>query len=483
MRYTLPCQLFYFADLFLNMKKFLIFIFALVLFVSSKMLTSAFSGTLGTDAHCDNPWFYKFNFSGEDVSIEHCGRTDKGVLDYTFTSPNAGEVLVYYKSDINTTLKLKINGKSYSKTVKGREVWHTGVMIAAGDKVSFLADMKDMPYSGWISPKNNLCNGFSGAGAADVSDLYSAITSDGNKLISAQCWGDGYAHEKFLKESYSKPNVNITCNGSAKDCHDVEIEDMDFNAGAFFLAVNDRIEHKSSCDDLNIISGNNTKVPAKMTFEIKASDNLGLIKQYRYIFGDGGKIETEHAKIDHTYESSGKFSVIAEVKDSKDNWVKSEKCEVLATVTAVSIESHRSSCSYLYIVDGQNHQAPSLVKFKVAGYDNKGDLKSYKIDFGDGNAVEAGSNQFEHNYPQPGTYKVKAQVKDSTDKWIEDSDCEQTVYVSTAPITKQPSTGTPTWMSVIGLGGGALAFAYPFIQGTKNMNKSFSKNSSKKRKK
>lgn len=457
------------------MKKFLIFIFVFILFSFTKSVASAFTGTLGADAHCDNPWFYKFNFSGEDVSIEHCGRTDKGALDYTISSVNAGELLVYYKSDINTTLRLKINGKSYTKTVKGRDVWKTGVNVAVGDKISFLADMGDSPYSGWVSPKNNLCNGFSGAGSADVADLYNAISSDGNKLISAQCWGDGYAYEKFLKESYSKPNVNITCTGSAKDCHDVMIEDMDFNDGAFFLAVNDRIEHKSSCDDLTIVSGNNTKIPAKMTFEVKAADNLGAIKQYRYIFGDGSKIETEYAKIDHTYESSGRFYAIAEVKDSKDNWIKSNDCQVTASVTAVSIESHKSSCSYLYVVEGQNHQAPSLVKFKVAGYDNKGDVKSYKIDFGDGNQVEANSIEFEHNYPQPGTFKVKAQVKDSTDQWISDSDCEQTVYVGTAPITKQPSTGTPTWMSVVGLGGGALAFAYPFIQGTKNLNKSLIK--------
>lgn len=462
------------------MKKLLFLFLTFFLIFSTEAFAS--SSNLGSDAHCDNPWFYKFNFSGEDVSIEHCGRNDKGALDYTITSVSGGELLVYYKNDISASLKLKINGKSYSKTVRGRDVWRTGIMINSGDKISFLADMKDTPYSGWVSPKNNLCNGFSGAGSSDVSDLYNAVYNDGSKLLSAQCWGDGYANEKYLDENYSKPNVNVSCEGSSKDCHDVMIEDMDFNDGAFFLAANDRIEHKSSCDDLNIISGNNAKVPAKLTFEVKAKDNLGDIKQYRFIFGDGGKIETSNNKIDHTYESSGKFNVIAEVKDSKDNWIKSDQCEVVANVRAVSIESHRSSCSYLYIVEGQNRKAPSVVKFKIAGYDNKGDIKAYKIDFGDGNQVEASSNQFEHNYPQAGTYKVRAQVKDSSDQWLSDDDCNQTVYVGTEPITKQPSTGTPTWMSVVGLGGGAIAFSYPFIQGNKNMNKSF-RSLSRKRKK
>lgn len=463
------------------MKKILIFVFTLIIFAFSQSFATAFSGNLGADAHCDNPWFYKFNFSGENVSIEHCGRSDNGALDYTITSVNAGEVVVYYRG--SATIRLKINGNSYSKSVTGEGSWKTGVVISVGDKVSLLADMGDSPYSGWISPKSNLCNGFSGAGSADVSSLYNSISSDGNKLISAQCWGDGYAHEGFLKESYSKPNVNITCTGSAKDCHDVMIEDMDFNDGAFFLAVTPQADHKSSCDSLSIVSGNNTKVPAKMVFEVKASDNLGAIKQYRYIFGDGTKFETEYSKIDHKYESSGKFSVIVEAKDSRDNWIKSDACQVTATVESVSIESHRSSCSYLYIVEGQNQKAPSLVKFKVAGYDNKGDIKAYKVDFGDGNQIETSSNQFEHSYLQPGTYKVKAEVKDSTDQWRSDDDCNETVYVSTEQITQQPSTGTPTWFSIVGLTGGALAFAYPFIQGSKNLNASINKNSSKKRKK
>lgn len=457
------------------MKKFLTLVFVIITLLLNSSLITAFAGNLGADAHCDNPWFYKFNFSGETTSIEHCGRNDQGALDYTFTSVDAGEVLIYYQAS-NTTLHLKINGSSYSKTVSGDGVWQTGVKINKGDKVWFLADMGDTPFSGWISPKNQSCNGFSGAGSASVAGLYSAIANDGNKLISAQCWGDGYAHESFLKENYNKPNVNLTCNGSAKDCHDVLIEDMDFNDGAFFLAVDGEVTHQSSCDDLNITAGNNSKVPAKVSFEVKASDNLGEIKQYRYIFGDGTRIETAYSKIDHTYESSGRFEVIAEVKNSKDNWIGSENCQAIANVEAVSIESHKSSCSYLHIVSGQNQQAPSLVKFKVAGYDNKGNIKAYKIDFGDGQRVESSvSNQFEYKYLRSGTYQVTAQIKDSADQWRGAADCNQTVYVSTAPITKQPSTGTPTWISLFGLGGGIVAFAYPFIQGTKNMNKSVKK--------
>jgi len=453
------------------MKKIFLTLFCLMFVIFISKPAAASSSSLQADAHCDKPWFYKFNFSGQDVSIEHCGRSDNGSLDYTVTSQSAGELLVYYEAS-ETTIRLKVNGRSHSQKVSGKNVWRTGITVVVGDKISLLADMGDSPYSGWTSPKNQLCNGFFGAGSSDVSGLYAAIQGDGNKLISAQCWGDGYAHENLLKEKRNKPNVTLSCDGSAKDCHDVLIEDMDFNDGAFFLAVDERIPHLSTCEDLRITRGNNSRVPAKLSFSAKASDNLGQIKAYRFIFGDGSTIETTHAEVDHTYETSGKFEVIVEAKDSKDNWLKSEDCQVVARVAPAAIESHKSACSYLYIPEGQNRQAPALVKFKVAGYDNKGDLKAYRIDYGDGNQVESSSNLFEHQYAKPGTYKVKAEIKDSTDQWQRDGKCEQTVYVSTEPLQEQPSTGTPTWMSVIGLVGGALAFAYPFAVGTKNMNKS-----------
>lgn len=448
------------------------FIFSLLFFLVAAVVFTqpTQAASLGADAYCDHPASYRFRFNDQDVSIEHCGRTDKGVLDYTVTSPESGKLMLYHNAP-RTTVRLKVNGKSYTEVVEGNGVWRSEIMVKKGDKISLLADMGDRPYSGWISPQNQQCNGFFGAGASDVSDLYKAISNDGSKLVSAQCWGDGYAHERLLKESRSQGLVTVSCSGSAKDCHDVLIEDMDFNDGAFFLAVDPKIAHASVCEDLKIVRGNNAKVPAKVSFSAVATDNLGSIQMYRFLFGDGSKLETEHAEVDHTYESSGKFEAVLEVKDSKGNWIKSEACEASVRVAPVNIESHRSSCSYLNIVSGQNTQAPAVLKFKVAGFDNKGDIKAYRVDFGDGQQTESSGTTFEHRYDKPGTYKVKAEIKDSTDQWRSDDDCMQTVYVSTQPITSQPSTGTPTWLTIAGLTGGALAFAYPFIGGTKRMNK------------
>ncbi len=465
------------------MKKLFSFFLVFLLIISFGGITQAATNNLAADAHCDSAWFYQFNFNNQSTKIEHCGRNDDGTLNYTFTNDRAGKLSVYYKTDIDTNLKLKINDQQYTKKIKGHDVWRTDLSVKVGDKIALLADMGDTPYSGWISPDGNVCNGFAGAGDLIVTSLYNKISADQLKLISAQCWGDGYAHEKLLKEKLEKPIVKINCTGSDKDCHDTLIEDMDFNDGAFFLAVDERLDHQSSCDALNILSGNNSKIPAKVTFEIKASDNLGAIKQYRLIFGDGKQSEGNNPVVEHTYESSGKFNVLAQVKDSQNQWISSDQCEVTATIKSSDLESHRSDCSYLTIVSGQNQTAPALVKFKVAGFDNKGDIQRYKIDFGDEQRVEAGRGSFEHLYEKPGTYKIKAQVKDSKDNWLSSDDCQQTLYVSTQPITKQPSTGTPTWMSVGGLLGGALALFYPFAQSTKKMNLSFKKVAHPKRKK
>lgn len=465
------------------MKQFIRLFLIALLTITFSAKTWASSNSLAADAHCASPWTYQFNFASQKVEIEHCGRNDNGILNYTITSSQAGKLAVYYKTEIETNLKLSVNGQQYTKRVKGHDVWRTDLSVKIGDKISLLADMGDQPYSGWISPDGNVCQGFSGAGELIVTSLYNKINTDQAKLISAQCWGDGYAHENLLKEKLNKPTVNLSCSGSDKDCHDVLIEDMDFNDGAFFLAVDKSLEHQSSCDALNIVSGNNSKIPAKLVFEIKASDNLGEIKQYRLIFGDGKRSESSNSNFEHTYESSGNFAVLAQVKDSQNQWISSEQCEAVATIKASNLESHRSDCSYLSIVSGQNQAAPALVKFKVAGFDNKGEIKKYKLDFGDGNQVEASQGNFEHLYEKAGTYQVKASVKDSTDDWLNSDDCRQTLYVSTKPITQQPATGTPTWLSIGGLLGGALALVYPFAQSTKKMNASWHLNSSKKRRK
>lgn len=224
-------------------------------------------------------------------------------------------------------------------------------------------------------------------------------------------------------------------------------------------------EHQSQCEDLDVISGNNSTVPATVRFRAKASDNKGNIQQYRFYFGDGKQEETANAEIEHRYESSGDFSVRAEIKDAKGNWKSSSYCENRVTIKPSPVESHKSSCSDISATTDNSGQAPSLVKVKVNGHDNKGSIQHYRVDFGNGVVRESGDQTLEYRFEKAGTYVVKAYVKDSQGNWVGGSNnCQKTVYINTKPLTKQPETGTPTLFTAFGIFTGASGFGLQWLQ-------------------
>lgn len=226
-------------------------------------------------------------------------------------------------------------------------------------------------------------------------------------------------------------------------------------------------KHASRCVDLDITHGNNQTVPAEVTFRASAEDNQkGGIQRYRFFFGDGEQEETDQREVKHTYDASGKFLAKVEVKDSKGNWISSNSCEETVTVKSSPIESHKSACSDLYVVSRSNSgRAPSDVELKVSGYDNKGDIQLYKVEFGDGETEESSDRTFEHRYETAGTYLAKAYVKNSKGEWVGgDSSCRTNVYIETKPLTKQPDTGTPTMLSIMGLASGGVSGALYFLR-------------------
>lgn len=216
--------------------------------------------------------------------------------------------------------------------------------------------------------------------------------------------------------------------------------------------------HQSSCEDLDVISGNNQTVPAKVTLRARGKDNQGSVQRYKFFFGDGKQLETDQSQVTHTYEASGSFTARVEVKDSKGNWVSDNQCETTVKVKASQIESHKSACSDVYFTASNKGKAPSTVKFKISGYDNKGDLKGYKLDLGDGTIKEATGREFEHTYTKAGTYTIKAYVKDSKDAYKGgENDCHRQLYINTEPLVKQPKTGTPTTIALFGAMSGVTA--------------------------
>ncbi len=227
----------------------------------------------------------------------------------------------------------------------------------------------------------------------------------------------------------------------------------------------DVAEHKSSCDDLSAVGGNNSLVPAKVTLRTKASDNKGNIQSYKYYFGDGKTLETDDLEIQHTYESSGSFTARVDVKDSAGNWKTSNACETKVTVKASPVESHKSDCSDVFITADNSGQAPSNVKFEITGFDNKGDIQAYKIDYGTGENAESNDNDFTKRYETPGTYTIRAYIKDSQGNWQGgDEGCKRTLYINTKPITTQPATGTPTVISLVGISSGLSGVALKLLK-------------------
>lgn len=222
--------------------------------------------------------------------------------------------------------------------------------------------------------------------------------------------------------------------------------------------------HQSSCDDLAAISGNNALVPATITYRVKASDNQGSIQKYRFYFGDGSQSESSKSEVSHRYETSGTFTARVDIKDSAGNWKTSSACETRVTVQASPVESHKSDCSDLFISADNSAYAPSTVSFTITGYDNKGSLQAYRIDFGDGNLHEADSNLFKKSYPTAGTYTVRAYIKDSHGNWKGgEGSCKRTLYIKTQPLTQQPATGTETLTTISSLMAGVIGFSLKYL--------------------
>lgn len=222
--------------------------------------------------------------------------------------------------------------------------------------------------------------------------------------------------------------------------------------------------HQSRCEDLDVVSGNNATVPAKVTLRARGSDNRGDVQRYKFYFGDGKQQETSNPEVQHTYESSGNFLARVDIKDSQGNWRTSLSCETRVRVEASPIESHKSGCSDIRITASNNGQAPSEVELRVSGYDNKGEIQEYRIET-DGTRLESSNDTFTHTYTEAGTYTVRAYVRDSQGNWVGGEDeCRRTVYVNTEPLTHQPATGTPTLFSVLGLTSGLGGVGLHFLK-------------------
>jgi hypothetical protein len=217
--------------------------------------------------------------------------------------------------------------------------------------------------------------------------------------------------------------------------------------------------HTSSCEELRVVSGNNNFAPSTVTFRAQGKDSDGTIQAYHFYFGDGKEEETTNPNIQHRFESSGTFTARVDIKDSLGTWKTSTTCSTIFSLLTSPLESQKSDCSNVFITDGNYSPAPVNAKFLVTGYDNKSGIKRYKIDFGNSQVKESDSGRFDLTFIEPGTYTVKGYIQDSKNNWKGGTaGCQQSLYVEGKPLTTQPSTGTPTLFTAVGVVTGLALF-------------------------
>ena len=101
------------------------------------------------------------------------------------------------------------------------------------------------------------------------------------------------------------------------------------------------VAHRSACDELVIVEGQDEQAPATVVFEVVGSDNKGKIQGYRLHVGDEEVMEqTDSGRFTHTFVEHGTYEVGAEVRDSEGNWVGSSRsCNVEVRVQAEEVMS------------------------------------------------------------------------------------------------------------------------------------------------
>ncbi len=212
-----------------------------------------------------------------------------------------------------------------------------------------------------------------------------------------------------------------------------------------------------ACEELTITKGNNSKLPATIGFHAQATGAYG----FRFYFGDGTMSESALPDIEHRYDVSGTFSPRVEIKNSLGAWVSSGRCETTASVQSSPLETQKSDCSDLFIIDGNNNPAPATVSLRVTGYDTKGTISKYKV-LGDAQqSAESTSGAFQMRFEKPGTYVLHGAILDSTNVWkTGGASCTKTVYVKSETLTHQPETGTPTTLSVLAIASGIIGGSF-----------------------
>jgi PKD repeat protein len=148
------------------------------------------------------------------------------------------------------------------------------------------------------------------------------------------------------------------------------------------------------------VSANKGMRPLTVAFDASESDDVdGEIVSYRWDFGDG--VTEEGVQVQHEYVNGGDFVAKLVVTDNEGKTGTAEELiEVFQPPVAV------------FTVEPTYGQPPLEVEFDASdSYDEDGEIKTYRWDFGDG--ITQLSKKVTHTYGTPGTFQARLQVVDN----------------------------------------------------------------------
>lgn len=155
-------------------------------------------------------------------------------------------------------------------------------------------------------------------------------------------------------------------------------------------------------DKATTLSG---KAPFTVTFNAKeTTDSDNNIVDYKWDFENDATFDSFGNIVSHTYTEEGTYTVALAVVDADNNVGNASiviKVEALGIVPILSAD----------VIDGN---IPLTVNFDASASSySKGQITSYKWDFGDGTPVKIGSATISHKYTSIGTFTAEVTVMGS----------------------------------------------------------------------
>ncbi len=147
------------------------------------------------------------------------------------------------------------------------------------------------------------------------------------------------------------------------------------------------------------VSANKGMRPLTVAFDASESEDVdGEIVSYRWDYGDGAV--DDGVQVTHVYENGGDYAAKLVVTDNEGK---------TGTVTEM-IEVYQPPVA-MFTADPTYGKPPLVVNFDASdSYDEDGEIKTYKWDFGDG--ITSLSKKLSHTYGTPGNFVARLQVVD-----------------------------------------------------------------------